>query len=117
MKGVEPFNAGKFWHAEEERPSSQGLIQLAAAYRHAATKRGFLGVFNNLDKACEKLEAFQPEYSGVAVIPLLRAIEDGKKEAERVGEGNLQNFNCLLIPKIQFAERREPRSQDEIPGG
>ena len=118
--GVELFNNGKFWHSheawelvwqrhtEDERLFLQGLIQLAAAYHHLMTKHNCRGLLNNFDKAYEKLEVFQPEYLGVLVTPLLKFIEQGKKEAERLGPKDLAQFNYNLIPKLQFHKPSNP---------
>lgn len=78
------------------------MIQLAAAYYHLVTKRSFRGLLNNFDKAYVKLEVFQPEYLGVYMAPLLKFIEQGKREVERLGRVNIDHFNDNLIPKLQF---------------
>ncbi|MBI4547273.1 MAG: DUF309 domain-containing protein [Ignavibacteriae bacterium] len=118
--GVELFNSGKFWHsheawelvwrrhAEDERLFLQGLIQLAAAYHQLMTKHNYRGLINNFNKAYEKLEVFQPEYSGVLITPLLKFIEQGKKEAERLGPKKIAAFNYNLIPKLQFHKPYNP---------
>ena len=125
-RGVNLFNSGKFWHAheawelvwqrhsEDERLFFQGLIQLAAAYHHLITKQSYRGLMNNFDKAYSKLEVFQPEYVGVFVMPLLRFIEQGKKEAERLGIDGLEQFNYNLIPKLQFHKPNNPDLLVEI---
>src|SRR6267378_852486 len=107
--GVKLFNSGKFWnsheaweqvwirHSEDERLFFQGIIQLAAAYHQLVVKKNYQGLINNFDKAYQKLVVFQPEYLGVRVAPLLKFIEQGKKEAERVGAQGLQHFNFNLI--------------------
>ena len=119
-RGVRLFNEGKFWnsheaweqvwlrHDEDERLIFQGLIQLAAAYHHLVTKQSFKGMVNNLDKAYAKLEVFQPEYLGVFITPLLKFIEQAKKEAARLGDGGLDEFNYNLIPKLQFHKPSNP---------
>ncbi|MBI1808149.1 MAG: DUF309 domain-containing protein [Ignavibacteria bacterium] len=119
-RGVSLFNSGKFWHSheaweqvwsrhdEDERLFLQGLIQLAAAYHHLIAKRSYTGVMNNFDKAYAKLEVFQPEYLGIHVKPLLMFIEQGKKEAERLGVKGLEKFNYNLIPKLQFRKPSNP---------
>jgi hypothetical protein len=118
--GVQLFNSGKFWnsheaweqvwirHDEDERLFFQGLIQLAAAYHQLIVKKNYRGLLNNFDKAYPKLEVFQPKYLGVHVLPLLRFIEQGKKEVERLGPDGLEKFNYNLIPKLQFHKRIDP---------
>ncbi|MGA2622238.1 MAG: DUF309 domain-containing protein [Bacteroidota bacterium] len=63
VHGAELFDRGKFWHAHEAWESVwrrqaedeclflQGLVKAMAAYRHAAMKWSFRGVFSNLAKA------------------------------------------------------------------
>ncbi len=57
---------------------------------------------------------FQPEYLGVLVSPLLVFIQQGKKEALRLGPAGLQAFNYNLIPKIQFHKPSNPDLLVEI---
>jgi predicted metal-dependent hydrolase len=118
--GVRLFNSGKFWnsheaweqvwmrHDEDERLFFQGIIQLAAAYHQLIVKKNFRGLMNNFEKAYQKLVIFQPEYLGVSVKPLIKFIEEGKKEAERVGPDDLEAFNGNLIPKLQFHKPLNP---------
>ncbi|HYQ87182.1 MAG TPA: DUF309 domain-containing protein [Bacteroidota bacterium] len=118
--GVKLFNCGKFWHSheaweqiwlrhgEDERLFFQGLIQLAAAYHQLVAKASYRGLINNFGKAYDKLAVFQPEYLGVLVSPLLVFIQQGKKEAQRLGVAGLQGFNYNLIPKIQFHKPSNP---------
>jgi len=125
-RGVKLFNSGKFWqaheawehvwlrHNEDERLFFQGLIQLAAAYHQLIAKRNHRGLMNNFDKAYAKLEVFQPEYLGIFVIPLLKFIQQGKQEAERVSVDGLEHFNHNMIPKLQFHKQSNPDLLVEI---
>lgn len=118
--GVTLFNSGKFWnsheaweqvwlrHDEDERLFFQGLIQLAAAYHQLTTKKSYKGMMNNFDKAYEKLVVFQPEYLGIYITPLVKFIEQGKKEAEKLGADGLEQFNYNLVPKMQFHKPHNP---------
>jgi len=118
--GVQLFNSGKFWnsheaweqvwlrHDEDERLFFQGIIQLAAAYHQLFVKKNLKGLVNNFDKAYAKLVVFQPKYLGVNVTPLVKCIEEGKKEAERLGAAGLEEFNTNLIPKLQFQKPLSP---------
>ena len=119
-RGVSFFNNRKFWHAheaweqvwarhtEDERLFFQGLIQLAAAYHHLVTKKSFSGMMNNFDKAYAKLTVFQPDYLGITVKPILECIDAGKKEANRLGEDDLEEFSYDLVPKLQFHRPGNP---------
>lgn len=125
-RGVNLFNVGKFWHAheaweivwqrhgEDERLFFQGLIQLAAAYHQLITKRSYRGLMNNFNKAYAKLEVFQPEYLGVFITPLLRFIEQGRKEIQPFSDEAPEQFNYNLIPKIQFYKHDNPDLLAEI---
>jgi predicted metal-dependent hydrolase len=124
--GVTLFNSGKFWHAheawelvwqqhaEDERLFFQGLIQLAAAYHLLVTKRSLRSMANNLDKAREKLEVFQPEFCGIAVSPLLENIEEAKSEIDRLGSNGASEFDYDIIPKLRFHKPGNPDLMVEI---
>lgn len=126
--GVKLFNSGKFWnsheaweqiwlrHNEDERLFFQGLIQLAAAYHQLLIKGSQKGLLNNFEKAYEKLEVFQPEYLGVLVQPLLKFIDEGRKEANRLGSPKIAEFNHNLVPKLQFHKPANPDLMVEIRG-
>jgi len=125
-RGVTLFNNRKFWHAheaweqvwgrhsEDERLFFQGLIQLAAAYHQLVAKKSFTGMMNNFDKACVKLAVFRPEYLGIMIKPILQCIDDGKKEANRLGEEDLEEFSYDLVPKLQFHRPGNPDLLVEI---
>lgn len=119
-RGIDLFNDGSFWHAHEaweevwkrqvddERVFFQGLIQLAAAYHHAISKRSYRGLLNNLDKAYEKLKVFSPEYLGVSVAPLLESIRRGRAEVVHQGADILEGFSRHNIPRISFHKPADP---------
>ena len=66
-RGIQLFNAGKFWHAheaweqvwrrhhEESRLFIQGLIQMAAAFHLMIEKRRLTGALSNFEKAFNQL--------------------------------------------------------------
>ena len=126
--GVSLFNEGKFWHAheaweevwrrheEDERLFFQGLIQLAAAYHHLSLKKSFRGLVNNFSKSYEILKAFQPDYLGIPVESVLRGIEEGKKEAEKLGPEEFAKLNPALILQLQFQRPPDPDLQVGICG-
>jgi hypothetical protein len=90
------------------------LIQLAAAFHQLMSRKSARGFLNNLDKSQEKLEVFEPEYTGVYIKPLLKFIELGKKEAGRLGEEKIEEFNSNLVPKLQFHKPSNPDLEIEI---
>ncbi|MFQ5797137.1 MAG: DUF309 domain-containing protein [Bacteroidota bacterium] len=112
--GVELFNDCKFWHAHEaweqvwkRRPEDsrmflQGLILMAAALHTLVEKRRYTGTLNNFEKALPRLKLFEPEFMGVKVTPLVRAIQGCREEVCRLGERHLSNFNLKLLPKIEW---------------
>jgi len=118
--GVHLFNEGKFWnaheaweqvwlrHKEDERLFFQGLIQLAAAYHHLVQKKNPRGMLNNFEKAYAKLEVFRPEYLGVFVTPLLRAVEEGRRRFSPGGNGEQDDGSFNFIPKLQFHKPYNP---------
>jgi predicted metal-dependent hydrolase len=119
-RGVSLFNAGKFWHAheaweevwkrrrEDERLVFQALIQVAAAYHHLLVKKNYTGLVNNLAKAHEKLKAFEPEYLGVSITPLVRAVELAQEESASLDQEELGKFNLNLIAKLEFRKPPNP---------
>lgn len=122
-RGVSLFNEGKFWHAheaweevwrrrtEDERLFFQGLIQLAAAYHHLNLKKSYRGFVNNLQKSSEILKVFRPEYMGVAIEPLMAAIEEGTKEAGALGPDQFDSLRKTLVVKLTFQMPPDPDLQ------
>jgi predicted metal-dependent hydrolase len=118
--GIALFNAGKFWQAHEawelvwqrqsddERLFFQGIIQLAAAYHHLTRKKHRAGYVNNLVKAEAILRVFAPEYIGIAVAPLLGAIEAGLAAARGGEDAEPSGDELALIPKILFSLPYDP---------
>ena len=116
--GVELFNDCKFWHAheaweqvwkrhhEDSRMFLQGLILMAAALHTLVEKRRYTGTLNNFEKALPRLKLFEPEFMGVKVTPLLRAIKRCREEVRRLGKRDLSNFKVKLLPKIEWRQKR-----------
>jgi predicted metal-dependent hydrolase len=127
-RGVTLFNEGKFWnaheaweevwrrHQEDERLFFQGIIQLAAAYHHLCLKKSFRSLVNNFAKSYEIIKIFRPEYLGIAIEPVLLAIEAGRKEAETLGPDHFDRFNQALVLKLQFQKPPDPDLQVGICG-
>lgn len=127
-RGATLFNTGKFWHAheawelvwlrhtEDERLFFQGIIQLAAAYHQLFGKKSFRGMMNNFDKAYAKLEVFAPNYLGVHVDQLLLLIDQGKEEAERLGDRGVGQFNPKFVPKLHVHKPGNPDLLVQIRG-
>jgi hypothetical protein len=49
-----------------------------------------------------KLEVFQPEYLTVEITPLLKSIEEAKREIERLGMEHFHKISPAFIPTIHF---------------
>ena len=116
--GVELFNRGNFWHAheaweqvwmrhqEDSRMFLQGLIQMAAAYHTLVEKRRYTGTLNNFKKALPRLKLFEPEFMGVKVTPLVRAIEQCSEEVRTHGQRGFSNFKPKFLPKLEWRQKR-----------
>jgi uncharacterized protein len=91
-RGVELFNAHRFWDAHEaweelwlksegdQKQFLQGLIQLAAAYHHV--QRGtFRGGVRLFDAALRRLEPFPPSHEGVERA---EAVEAARRHRTRI---------------------------------
>ncbi len=111
-KGVQLFNARKFWHAheawenvwkrrpEESRIFFQGLIQLAAAYHLLLVNKRYGGTMQNFAKAEEKLRLFPPQFLRVNVSQVLGFIDVARQEIARVGQSHLDGFDTSIVPTI-----------------
>jgi len=108
LRGVELFNAQRFWDAHEaweepwltatgeERQFLQGLIQLAAAYVHV--QRGtFRGGVRLFDSAFEKLEPFPDGYHGVGRAG---AVEAARRHRAQIARG--EGIDPGELPKLRY---------------
>ena len=112
QEGWRLFNEREFWHAheawesvwkrrdEESRIFFQGIIQLAAAYHLLVVKKRYRGMMRNFEKAEEKLRLFPDRFLRVDVSRLLNAIDQARKEINRIGEQHLEQFDLDQIPMI-----------------
>ena len=113
-EGWRLFNEREFWHAheawesvwkrrdEESRIFFQGIIQLAAAYHLLVVKKRYRGMIRNFEKAEEKLRLFPDRFLRVDVSRLLNAVDQARKEINRIGEQHLEQFDLDQIPMIAF---------------
>jgi len=111
-EGWRLFNERKFWHAheaweavwkhrpEESRIFFQGIIQLAAAYHLLLVKKRYGGMMRNFEKAEEKLRLFSSPFLRADVAKLLNAINETRKEIQRIGATHLEQFDAARIPQI-----------------
>ena len=111
-KGVDLFNAGRFWEAHEaweaawtpdrrgpDRGFWKGLIQIAAGSLHY-TRHNRRGAVNKWRSGLEYLEPFLPEHHGLPLEALADAVTD-QLDALENGE-----WYELELPRL--AVRGEP---------
>jgi tetratricopeptide (TPR) repeat protein len=113
-RGIELFNAGKFWHAhetweqvwrrhhEDSRLFIQGLIQMAAAFHLSIDKKRYTGALSNFDKALSKLQLFGQTFLDLPVSHYTKAIEKAKDEIQRVQKGEVETIDRAVVPLIAF---------------
>ena len=85
-RGIDCFNRRRFFtchelleeiwleEPEEEKPFSQGLIQVAAGFHHFFEKQNLRGARSLLQAGAEKLRRYPPTYRGIDVAGLLAAL-------------------------------------------
>jgi hypothetical protein len=87
-RGVELFNAGRYWDAHEAWEEAwmpdrkgpdggfyKGLIQVAAGCYHYL-RRNRRGALNKWRSGAGYLRAYPPEHRGVALAPLIARVEE-----------------------------------------
>jgi predicted metal-dependent hydrolase len=107
-RGVELFNAGRFWEAHEaweelwlkesgdEKQFLQGLIQLAAAYHHV--QRGtFPGAVRLFEAALRRLAPFAPDHDGVDRENAVRSAERHRSCVQRA-----ETIDASEYPKLRL---------------
>jgi len=111
-RGIELFNAGKFWHAheaweqvwrrhhEDSRLFIQGLIQMAAAFHLLFDKKRYKGALSNLNKALSRLQLFGQTFFDLPVSNYIKSIEKAKDEIQRVQNGEAETIDPSVVPII-----------------
>ena len=114
-RGIDCFNRRQFftchevleeiWLEEppEEKPFYQGLIQVAAAFHHFQ-QRNRKGMHSLLEAGAEKLRLYPPDYQGLDVAGLLRALEPWLERLAR-----REGLNTLPLPTIKRTPTDAPR--------
>lgn len=115
-RGIEFFNAGKFWHAheawkqvwrrhhEDSRLFIQGLIQMAAAFHLLFDKKRYTGALNNFNNALPRLQLFGQAFLDLPVSHYTKAIEKAKVQTQRVQKGEAQTIDPAVVPIIALLE-------------
>jgi hypothetical protein len=112
QRGVELFNAERFWDAHEaweqiwlaaqgdEKQFLQGLIQLAAAYHHVQRGTSPRGAVRLFDAALRRLAPHPPLHDG---IDREKATAAAMRHREQIASGeSTDNFH---YPKLSFLAR------------
>ena len=118
MRGVRLHNSGAFfeaheaweelWKAEVDVPPRrflQGLIQVTAAFHKLLVQRGPASAQSLLARGLKKLDAYPPEYLGVALgdfrdearacVPLIASLERSR--------AGVDAFDRAKVPQLRFA--------------
>jgi predicted metal-dependent hydrolase len=118
-RGVSYFNNGQFQHSYEawellwERKNTndkkflRGLMELASACQYLTKNQNISSVETNLEKAKAKLEKFLPEHFSIPVEPLLKFIEDYKRNKVSSNH-NGERKSGITIPQIEFHKQDNP---------
>lgn len=118
-RGVSYFNNGQFQHSFEawellwERKDAndkkflRGLMELASACQYITKNQNISSVETNLEKAQTKLGKFLPEHFSIPIEPLLKFIEDYKKNKAR-GNHNGERKSGITLPQIEFHKQDNP---------
>ena len=111
--GINLFNNHSFYECHDvledvwfdvrgsSRRFYQGLIHLAVGFYHITVRENPKGAVSQLGKGIEKLLDYKPEFQGVELDNLLKKIE---KCRNLIKNGNPEEFDARLIPKISFDE-------------
>jgi len=110
-KGVEEFNAGKFFECHDTleevwqgirgpaRDFFQGLIQVSVGFYHL--RNGNLrGGESQLEKALNNLEAYGEEYGGIELAQLRREVQHW---LDKIRQGEKLQATVADLPKYRYA--------------
>lgn len=113
LKGVEEFNKGEFYECHdtlealwvaEARPVRclyQGVLQIGVAFYHLRRAR-FRPAVTLLQRGSGYLRPFAPVCMGLDVDGLLSGAARCLVELKRLGPDELNDFDWLLVPKIEM---------------
>ena len=114
-KGIEEFNAGRFfeahevledlWHEyrETDRTFIQGLIQVSAGFYHFQCAN-WKGAASQLTKGIGKLVPYQPEHQGIGVSDFLNLIKPCLQTAADLKTAKTTDSKSIKIPHIKIGE-------------
>jgi hypothetical protein len=110
-EGIRLYNAGEFFEAHEvwellwaedvseAREFYQGLIQAAAAF-YKLESGVPVGTVKLLQKCLPLLRMYPDTFLGVRVRELCEGLRECLKEAQRLVEREVDEFDLRLIPKL-----------------
>jgi predicted metal-dependent hydrolase len=113
QKGLELFNAGRFWEAHEAweaawlvedgdvRQMLQGLIQVAAGYFKALVQRRPRAAAKLLGSGLAKLEPIPDSLGGLRLEPLRRAVAATIEAAHGWERGERDGIDPASVPRIE----------------
>jgi uncharacterized protein len=117
IEGMKLFNEKKFFDAHEEletawneekgkvRQLYQGILQMAVTYLHI-TRGNYDGAVKVYMRSMRWLKDWPAVCRGIQVGQLREDAEIVMKEVERLGRGNLGNFDPSLFKPVQWSAKR-----------
>lgn len=117
IEGMKLMNEGKFFDAHEEleiawneekgkvRQLYQGILQMAVTYLHI-TRGNYDGAVKVYMRSTRWLKDWPAVCRGIQVGQLRKDAEIVMKEVERLGRGNLRDFDATLFKPVKWNEKR-----------
>jgi predicted metal-dependent hydrolase len=117
IEGMKLMNEKKFFEAHEEleiawneekaeiRQLYQGILQMAVTYLHI-TRGNYDGAVKVYLRSMRWLKDWPAVCRGIQVGQLREDAEIVMKEVERLGRGNLGNFDIKLFKQVKWSEKR-----------
>jgi predicted metal-dependent hydrolase len=117
IEGMKLFNEGKFFEAHEEleiawneekgevRQLYQGILQMAVTYLHI-TRGNYDGAVKVYIRSMRWLKDWPQVCRGIEVGQLRKDAEIVIKEVERLGRGNLEDFDTTLFKPVKWTVKR-----------
>lgn len=115
-KALAEFNERRFfechetledlWNAERSdlRRFYQGILQVGVGYYKIITRPNYRGALSLFESGVGYLRPFEPQRFGLDVSGLIADVETGRRELERLGPENLDQFDPKLIPTLKAGD-------------
>ena len=113
IKGMELFNAGKFWLAHEEleqawkeeygsiRELYRAILQVAVVYLHI-TRANYKGAIKVSERVQKWITPWPDICRGIEIGQLRQDLEAVIVEVKRLGPDRLAGFNRSLLKPVQW---------------